>query len=89
MWLSCSACWALCSQARRLVAMPGAGTNVPIWLLGSSLFSAQLAAQEGLPLRLCLSHFAPRLMHQAIDLYRRLHQPSAAWSKPYVAIGVP
>jgi len=73
---------------QRLVAMPGAGTNVPIWLLGSSLFSAQLAAQEGLPYAFA-SHFAPRLMHQAIDLYRRLYQPSAAWPKPYVAIGVP
>ena len=73
---------------QRLVAMPGAGTNVPIWLLGSSLFSAQLAAQEGLPYAFA-SHFAPRLMHQAIDLYRSLYQPSAAWPKPYVAIGVP
>ena len=72
----------------RIVAVPGAGTNVPIWLLGSSLFSAQLAAQEGLPYAFA-SHFAPRLMHQAIDLYRSLYQPSAAWPKPYVAIGVP
>ena len=73
---------------QRLIAMPGAGTNVPIWLLGSSLFSAQLAAERGLPYAFA-SHFAPRLMHQAIDLYRRLYQPSAAWPKPYVAIGVP
>ncbi len=73
---------------QRLVATPGAGTNVPIWLLGSSLFSAQLAAQEGLPYAFA-SHFAPRLLHQAIDLYRNLYRPSAAWPKPYVAIGVP
>lgn len=73
---------------QRLIAMPGAGTNVPIWLLGSSLFSAQLAAERGLPYAFA-SHFAPRLLHQAIGLYRELYRPSAAWPKPYVAIGVP
>ncbi|WP_428003497.1 LLM class flavin-dependent oxidoreductase [Acidovorax sp.] len=73
---------------QRLVATPGAGTNVPIWLLGSSLFSAQLAAERGLPYAFA-SHFAPRLLHQAIDLYRNLYRPSAAWPKPYLAIGVP
>jgi luciferase family oxidoreductase group 1 len=73
---------------QRLIAMPGAGTNVPIWLLGSSLFSAQLAAERGLPYAFA-SHFAPRLLHQALDLYRNLYRPSAQWPKPYVAIGVP
>lgn len=73
---------------QRLVATPGAGTNVPIWLLGSSLFSAQLAAERGLPYAFA-SHFAPRLLLQAIDLYRRLFKPSAQCAKPYVAIGVP
>ena len=73
---------------QRLVATPGAGTNVPIWLLGSSLFSAQLAAERGLPYAFA-SHFAPRLLLQAIELYRRLYQPSARWPKPYVVIGVP
>ena len=73
---------------QRLIAVPGAGTNVPIWLLGSSLFSAQLAAERGLPYAFA-SHFAPRLLLQALDLYRRLYRPSAAWPKPYVAIGVP
>ena len=73
---------------QRLVANPGAGTHVPIWLLGSSLFSAQLAAQRGLPYAFA-SHFAPRLMMQAISLYRNLFQPSESLSKPYVAIGVP
>ena len=73
---------------QRLVATPGAGTNVPIWLLGSSLFSAQLAAERGLPYAFA-SHFAPRFLHQAIDLYRNLYRPSAAWPKPHVAIGVP
>ncbi|HRL99145.1 MAG TPA: LLM class flavin-dependent oxidoreductase [Acidovorax sp.] len=76
------------TPGQRLVATPGAGTNVPIWLLGSSLFSAQLAAQQGLPYAFA-SHFAPRLLHQAIDLYRSLYQPSAAWPRPYVTIGVP
>ena len=73
---------------QRLVATPGAGTNVPIWLLGSSLFSAQLAAERGLPYAFA-SHFAPRLLLQAIDLYRRLFKPSATLAKPYVVIGVP
>ncbi len=73
---------------QRLVATPGAGTNVPVWLLGSSLFSAQLAAERGLPYAFA-SHFAPRLLLQAIELYRRLFKPSAEWPKPYVVIGVP
>ena len=73
---------------QRLIATPGAGTQVPIWLLGSSLFSAQLAAERGLPYDFA-SHFAPRLLLQAIDLYRELFKPSAEWPKPYVVIGVP
>ncbi|QKO21108.1 LLM class flavin-dependent oxidoreductase [Rhodoferax sp. BAB1] len=73
---------------QRLIAMPGAGTQVPIWLLGSSLFSAQLAAERGLPYAFA-SHFAPRLLLQAIELYRRRFQPSATLAQPYVAIGVP
>ena len=73
---------------QRLVAMPGAGTQVPIWLLGSSLYSAQLAAQRGLPYAFA-SHFAPRLLYQALDIYRRLFQPSEHLAAPYVAIGVP
>ena len=73
---------------QRLVAMPGAGTNVPIWLLGSSLFSARLAAERGLPYAFA-SHFAPGLLLQALDLYRREFQPSAVLTEPYVMIGVP
>jgi luciferase family oxidoreductase group 1 len=73
---------------QRMIAMPGAGTQVPIWLLGSSLFSAQLAALRGLPYAFA-SHFAPRLLHQAVDLYRSQFQPSAQLAKPYVVIGVP
>ena len=71
-----------------VIAMPGAGTNVPIWLLGSSLFSARLAAEMGLPYA-CASHFAPRLLHQAITLYRSLFQPSESLAQAYVMIGVP
>jgi len=71
-----------------IVAMPGAGTEVPMWLLGSSLFSAQLAAQRGLPFAFA-SHFAPRMVLQAIDIYRRTFQPSGQLAAPYVAIGVP
>lgn len=73
---------------QRLIAMPGAGTEVPIWLLGSSLFSAQLAAERGLPYAFA-SHFAPRLLLQALDVYRSRFQPSASLSKPYVVVGVP
>jgi len=71
-----------------IVAMPGAGTQVPIWLLGSSLFSAQLAAERGLPYAFA-AHFAPRLLHQALDLYRRLFRPSNALAQPYVMVGLP
>ncbi len=73
---------------QRLIANPGAGTNVPIWLLGSSLFSAQLAAERGLPYAFA-SHFAPRLLMQALDVYRRQFQPSATLDKPYAVVGVP
>jgi len=71
-----------------ITAVPGAGTEVPIWLLGSSLFSAQLAAEKGLPYAFA-SHFAPRMLHAAIDLYRRLFRPSRVLDKPYVMVGVP
>src|SRR5262245_26474571 len=73
---------------QRVVAMPGAGTEVPIWLLGSSLFSARLAAERGLPYAFA-SHFAPRLLLPAIELYRREFVPSSVLTQPYVMIGVP
>ncbi len=73
---------------QRVVAMPGAGTNVPIWLLGSSLFAARLAAARGLPYAFA-SHFAPRLLLQAVAIYRQEFRPSATLQAPYVAIGVP
>ena len=73
---------------QRLVAMPGAGTHVPIWLLGSSLFSARLAAERGLSFAFA-SHFAPGLLLQALDVYRSRFKPSATLAQPRVAIGVP
>ncbi len=76
------------APGQRLIAVPGAGTRVPIWLLGSSLFSARLAAQRGLPYAFA-SHFAPRLLLPALELYRREFRPSATTPRPYVIIGVP
>ena len=75
-------------EGQRVIAMPGAGTNVPIWLLGSSLFSAQLAGMKGLPYAFA-SHFAPRYMHEAIRTYRNHFRPSEVLDKPYVMLGVP
>jgi luciferase family oxidoreductase group 1 len=68
-------------------AVPGAGLSVPIWLLGSSLFSAQLAAALGLPFAFA-SHFAPDLLEQALDLYRDKFRPSAALEKPHAMAAV-
>ena len=73
---------------QRVIAIPGANTNVPIWLLGSSLFSARLAAERGLPYAFA-SHFAPAMLLQAIDIYRRNFRPSAKLAQPYLMIGVP
>lgn len=73
---------------QRITATPGQGTHVPVWLLGSSLFSAQLAAKFGLPYSFA-SHFAPRMLKQAIQLYRENFEPSEYLEKPYVSMGVP
>jgi luciferase family oxidoreductase group 1 len=67
-------------------AVPGQGLNLPIWILGSSLFGAQLAAALGLPYAFA-SHFAPQQMMQAIALYRASFRPSARLAKPYVMLG--
>jgi luciferase family oxidoreductase group 1 len=72
---------------QRVRAVPGAGLNVPIWLLGSSLFSAQLAATLGLPFAFA-SHYAPDYMMQALDVYRKGFQPSASLEKPYAMLGI-
>jgi luciferase family oxidoreductase group 1 len=67
-------------------AVPGAGLNIPIWILGSSLFGAQVAAALGLPFAFA-SHFAPAAMMQAIEIYRTRFRPSAQLEKPYVMVG--
>jgi luciferase family oxidoreductase group 1 len=67
-------------------AVPGAGLHVPIWILGSSTFGAQLAAALGLPYSFA-SHFAPGQMMQAIELYRAQFQPSEQLARPYVMLG--
>ncbi|MFM5031976.1 MULTISPECIES: luciferase-like monooxygenase [Aeromonas] len=66
-------------------AVPGQGLHVPIWLLGSSLYSAQLAAAMGLPFGFA-SHFAPGLLLQALEIYRTQFRPSARWPKPYAVV---
>ena len=70
-----------------LRAVPGAGLNVPLYLLGSSDFSARLAAELGLPFAFA-SHFAPEYLLVALDLYRRNFKPSPALQKPHAMIGV-
>jgi luciferase family oxidoreductase group 1 len=74
-------------EGQRVRAIPGAGTNVPIWLLGSSTFSAQLAAALGLPFAFA-SHFAPADLLTALRLYRNVFKPSAQLEKPYAMVGV-
>lgn len=69
-----------------VTAVPGKGLSPQFWILGSSLFGAQLAAYLGLPYSFA-SHFAPQMMMQAIDVYRNNFQPSAYLSKPYVMLG--
>lgn len=70
----------------QLLAVPGAGLHVPLWILGSSLFGAQVAAELGLPYAFA-SHFAPRMMMQAISTYRERFKPSAQLRSPYVMLG--
>jgi len=73
-------------SGRQVRAVPGAGLRVPIWILGSSLFGAQVAAALGLPFSFA-SHFAPQLLHQAIDIYRERFTASEHASQPYVMLG--
>lgn len=69
-----------------LIAVPGMNSHVPIWLLGSSLYSAHLAAALGLPYAFA-SHFAPDQLLEAVEIYRERFQPSAGLQKPYVMVG--
>lgn len=73
---------------QRIRAIPGAGIDVPLYILGSSLYSARLAARLGRPYAFA-GHFAPAVMMQAFDIYRSNFQPSPALAKPYVMVGVP
>lgn len=76
------------NPAQRVKAIPGANSHVPVWLLGSSTFSARLAAFLGLPFAFA-AHFAPRLLHQALEIYRENYQPSEKWPQPHAMVGVP
>lgn len=75
------------APGQKIRAVPGAGLEVPIWLLGSSLFSADLAATLGLPFAFA-SHFAPGDMMEALWLYRSHFQPSKQLERPYAMLGV-
>lgn len=68
-------------------AVPGAGLKVPVWLLGSSLYSAQMAAELGLPFAFA-SHFAPGFMQSAIEIYRTRFKPSETLARPHVMLGL-
>ncbi|MGE3968106.1 MAG: LLM class flavin-dependent oxidoreductase [Dongiaceae bacterium] len=72
---------------QKVHAVPGEGLNVPLWILGSSLYGAQLAAMLGLPYAFA-SHFAPDAMDQALEVYRTRFEPSAQLDRPYAMIGV-
>lgn len=72
---------------QRIRAVPGAGTRVPIWILGSSLFGAQLAAELGLPYAFA-SHFMPDALLQALELYRANFRPSEQLDRPYAMAGI-
>ena len=75
------------AEGQRIQAVPGTGTNVPIWILGSSLFGAQLAGELGLPYAFA-SHFMPQPLMAALDTYRTSFKPSARLQQPYVMAGV-
>ncbi|MGV6873571.1 LLM class flavin-dependent oxidoreductase [Pseudochelatococcus sp. B33] len=72
---------------QRIVAVPAAGTEVPLWILGSSAFGAMLAAELGLPYAFA-SHFAPEHLLPALDIYRSRFKPSEQLAKPYAMVGV-
>ena len=72
---------------QRVQAVPGGGTNVPLWILGSSLYGAQVAAHFGLPYAFA-SHFAPAALEQALQVYRARFRPSAQLSQPHAMVSV-
>lgn len=72
---------------RNIIAVPAAGTDVPLWILGSSAFGASLAAELGLPYAFA-SHFAPRMLTPALDIYRSRFKPSRQLDRPYAMAGI-
>ena len=72
---------------QRIIAVPAAGTNVPLWILGSSNFGATLAAELGLPYAFA-SHFAPDMLLPALDIYRSRFKPSKQLDRPYAVAGI-
>lgn len=74
-------------ENRAVIAVPGKGLNIPIWLLGSSLYSAKLAGKLGLPYAFA-SHFAPDLLDEAISTYQRNFRPSEYLDEPYIMVGI-
>jgi luciferase family oxidoreductase group 1 len=75
-------------EMQKVRAVPGSGSNVPVWLLGSSTFSAQLSGMLGLPFSFA-SHFAPQRLMEAIEVHRHFFRPSEYLEKPHVMIGLP
>ncbi|MGA1343146.1 MAG: LLM class flavin-dependent oxidoreductase [Hyphomonas sp.] len=74
-------------EGQRIEAVPGSNANVPIWILGSSLYGAQMAAAYGFPFGFA-SHFAPQMLDQALAIYRAGFRPSKQQPRPYALIGV-
>ena len=74
-------------EGQKIRAVPGAGLRVPLWILGSSLYGAQLGAALGLPYAFA-SHFAPQALHSALQVYRSTFRPSAQCSKPHAMVGL-
>jgi luciferase family oxidoreductase group 1 len=74
-------------EGQKIRAVPGAGLRVPLWILGSSLYGAQLAAALGLPYAFA-SHFAPDALHSALEVYRSTFRPSAQAAKPHAMVGL-
>ncbi|MCX5497020.1 LLM class flavin-dependent oxidoreductase [Kaistia dalseonensis] len=75
-------------EGQKVRAVPGSGSNVPVWLLGSSTFSAQLSAMLGLPFAFA-SHFAPQRLLEAIEVHHHFFRPSEYLDKPYIMVGLP
>ncbi|MDY0272901.1 MAG: LLM class flavin-dependent oxidoreductase [Advenella sp.] len=74
-------------DGQRIEAIPGSGSNIPLWILGSSLFGAHLAAELGLPYGFA-SHFAPQMLDMALQTYRDKFKPSGQQATPYALVGV-